>query len=172
MYAKPIKLVISVFLLTLFYSFTVAFSMGIAHTLILSSDDPVLSVQSSAHFVTHIDGKKDEKRVYTWYIDGVPLEWVQTASLDIQRDIYTNLFPNEPHQDIEKEVIVKTLIQDQIMSDSTSLYVDYEEDTYGICGDGIVQAWEECDDGNSDDGDGCSATCLCEWMCVSLLLQR
>src|SRR3954464_7413193 len=27
------------------------------------------------------------------------------------------------------------------------------------CGDSIVQAGEACDDGNSNDGDGCSATC-------------
>ncbi len=29
----------------------------------------------------------------------------------------------------------------------------------GVCGDGIPQAPEECDDGNIVDGDGCSATC-------------
>ena len=27
------------------------------------------------------------------------------------------------------------------------------------CGDGTVQAGEECDDANADDGDGCLATC-------------
>ena len=30
------------------------------------------------------------------------------------------------------------------------------------CGDGVVQTWEECDDGNKVDGDGCSATCTWE----------
>lgn len=31
-----------------------------------------------------------------------------------------------------------------------------------LCGDGIVEASEQCDDGNLDDGDGCSADCLLE----------
>ncbi len=31
-----------------------------------------------------------------------------------------------------------------------------------FCGDGIANACEECDDGNRDDGDGCSATCMDE----------
>ena len=33
------------------------------------------------------------------------------------------------------------------------------------CGDGVVQAWEECDDGNTQDGDGCSAVCESSAMC-------
>ena len=31
-----------------------------------------------------------------------------------------------------------------------------------ICGDGQVTGEEECDDGNTDDGDGCDATCVVE----------
>ena len=27
------------------------------------------------------------------------------------------------------------------------------------CGDGVLNGAEECDDGNLDDGDGCSTTC-------------
>jgi cysteine-rich repeat protein len=35
-----------------------------------------------------------------------------------------------------------------------------DDDALGpVCGNGIVEAGEECDDGNTDDGDGCSATC-------------
>lgn len=32
----------------------------------------------------------------------------------------------------------------------------------GGCGDGVVQSYEQCDDGNLDSGDGCSAGCLFE----------
>lgn len=32
----------------------------------------------------------------------------------------------------------------------------------GVCGDGAVDAGEQCDDGNRDGGDGCSATCRLE----------
>jgi fibro-slime domain-containing protein len=31
-----------------------------------------------------------------------------------------------------------------------------------ICGDGVVEGSEQCDDGNSTSGDGCSATCMVE----------
>jgi len=31
-----------------------------------------------------------------------------------------------------------------------------------LCGNGIIEPGEECDDGNQEDGDGCSSTCLIE----------
>lgn len=31
-----------------------------------------------------------------------------------------------------------------------------------VCGDGVVGVWEVCDDNNTTDGDGCSATCTVE----------
>lgn len=39
------------------------------------------------------------------------------------------------------------------------LAVNIVEWAAGECGNGIVEADEECDDGNLDDGDGCSSTC-------------
>ena len=38
-----------------------------------------------------------------------------------------------------------------------------------VCGNGEIEGEEECDDGNTDDGDGCSATCTVEdgWECIS-----
>src|SRR5690606_7079713 len=37
-----------------------------------------------------------------------------------------------------------------------------------VCQNGIVAPVEDCDDGNADEGDGCSSTCEEElgWMCV------
>jgi cysteine-rich repeat protein len=32
----------------------------------------------------------------------------------------------------------------------------------GVCGNGILEGSEECDDGNNDDGDGCTSDCLPE----------
>jgi TonB family protein len=29
-----------------------------------------------------------------------------------------------------------------------------------VCGNGILEAGEQCDDGNTSDGDGCSSTCI------------
>ena len=31
-----------------------------------------------------------------------------------------------------------------------------------LCGDAVVQAAEQCDDGNRDDGDGCDGLCSVE----------
>ncbi len=36
------------------------------------------------------------------------------------------------------------------------------ESTEGPCGNGVVEGDEECDDGNTVGGDGCSAYCVCE----------
>lgn len=110
-------------------------------------------------------------KTYAWYINGVALEGVETASLNIEWETYTALFPNEKHEDIQKEIVVETVVEDTLISDKAHFYVDYEDNI--SCGDGVVQydQWEECDDGNIDDVDGCSATCLCEGMCISLLIQ-
>jgi len=46
---------------------------------------------------------------------------------------------------------------------------DYDECVAecGVCGNGDVEGDEECDDGNADDGDGCSRACEVEsgWYC-------
>lgn len=34
-----------------------------------------------------------------------------------------------------------------------------------VCGDGVLETGESCDDGNTEDGDGCSATCEIEPSC-------
>ena len=38
--------------------------------------------------------------------------------------------------------------------------------TSEYCGDGIINDAEECDDGNNEDGDGCSANCILETECT------
>ena len=38
----------------------------------------------------------------------------------------------------------------------------YNQEPTGVCGDGVVQPGEACDDGNTSDGDGCSAACEVE----------
>jgi cysteine-rich repeat protein len=41
-------------------------------------------------------------------------------------------------------------------------YDPEDNDETDICGDGILHPGEQCDDGNNDDGDGCSSTCTLE----------
>jgi cysteine-rich repeat protein len=38
--------------------------------------------------------------------------------------------------------------------------------TSGTCGNGVLECGEECDDGNTANGDGCSATCTKEEICA------
>lgn len=49
--------------------------------------------------------------------------------------------------------------------DSHGLFIATISD---ICGNGVVDAGEQCDDNNIEDGDGCSSTCLVEdgWNCT------
>lgn len=41
------------------------------------------------------------------------------------------------------------------------------------CGNGLIQPWEECDDGGTANGNGCSAVCTVEsgWVCPSFKVQ-
>jgi cysteine-rich repeat protein len=40
--------------------------------------------------------------------------------------------------------------------------------SFYVCGDGVVDQWEACDDGNNSGGDGCSPACNVEpgWTCT------
>jgi cysteine-rich repeat protein len=40
-----------------------------------------------------------------------------------------------------------------------------------VCGNGVVEVGESCDDGNTLDGDGCSATCAKEGVCGNGILE-
>ncbi|MFH1787195.1 MAG: DUF4215 domain-containing protein [archaeon] len=42
------------------------------------------------------------------------------------------------------------------------VYVQCEEPAEPVCGNGILESGEECDDGNQISGDGCSSDCECE----------
>ena len=41
-----------------------------------------------------------------------------------------------------------------------------------ICGDGIIEQGEQCDDGNTQSGDGCSATCQKEAVCGNGVVEK
>ena len=59
-----------------------------------------------------------------------------------------------------------TLDLDKDLSHIT--FCGYEEEE-PVCGNGIVEGDEECDDGNNADGDGCSSTCTFE--CLSGMIS-
>ena len=50
-------------------------------------------------------------------------------------------------------VFILALVVHGCAGDGTGLF---------MCGDGMTDATEECDDGNAADGDGCSSTCFTE----------
>lgn len=50
-------------------------------------------------------------------------------------------------------------LDQNLQSKSTTLAGDV---TVGVCGDGVLDLGEQCDDGNTENGDGCSAQCEIE----------
>lgn len=89
--------------------------------------------------------------------------WVEFAALDTgtyNMSITDDGGTPDPDDDIFIE-------KDDIELDEGEVYVIatayLDMNGWGeFCGDGIANACEECDDGNRDDGDGCSATCMDE----------
>lgn len=55
-----------------------------------------------------------------------------------------------------KNALVPPLILASLLALSTC---DMGQTQPAICGDGVVDVSEQCDDGNRDDGDGCNSTC-------------
>jgi cysteine-rich repeat protein len=60
----------------------------------------------------------------------------------------------------------ETICDDRIDEDGDGLVdcadPDCENDPFCLCGNGILEGNEECDDGNNTDGDGCSSSCTLE----------
>lgn len=92
------------------------------------------------------------------------LSW--TPQLATQADLNNLIiwpFDPENYQDIEIDWITY-----QVYTDWMRWYWKCDLDAISPvcmnrqCWDGIVQEWEECDDGNQEDGDGCSADCRLE----------
>ena len=44
--------------------------------------------------------------------------------------------------------------------------INYSDPRCIVCGDGVIDSGEQCDDGNNESGDGCSATCDIEYECT------
>jgi cysteine-rich repeat protein len=53
-----------------------------------------------------------------------------------------------------------------------AVYMDFEIVPVAECGDSIIQSPEQCDDGNTIDGDGCSAICEVEPICGDGLINQ
>ena len=132
------------------------------------------SVQSGTSFAVHTD-HQDEDLIYAWAIDGVLLSGISTSSLAVEWDVYATIFPHDMDGDSTRTITVATMDDDgQLYAGEGMLVVDHSILSCvspGICGDGNVDMWEECDDMNTIDSDGCSSTCLCEWVCISLIIQ-
>ncbi|MEE8472422.1 MAG: hypothetical protein V3S82_04560 [Dehalococcoidia bacterium] len=45
------------------------------------------------------------------------------------------------------------------MDNNCNLDIDEGDVSLGVCGNGVIDAGEACDDGNNVDDDGCSAVC-------------
>ncbi|MBI3336582.1 DUF4215 domain-containing protein [Candidatus Peregrinibacteria bacterium] len=67
-----------------------------------------------------------------------------------------------PIPTVVDEGISLTLSDARRVQSTTTPVLQFPEEPISICGDTRIEGIEECDDGNEEDGDGCSATCLLE----------
>jgi cysteine-rich repeat protein len=78
----------------------------------------------------------------------------------------TQIYPNPANQHFHKHILRHDKISSVTMTvntggtDAMDDFV-YCQEPVG-CGDDIIDSGEQCDDGNADSGDGCSATCQTE----------
>lgn len=73
-----------------------------------------------------------------------------------------NFGPGDPVSRAQVTVMIDRYDQNVIQPLREQLDELRKKNNLGRCGDAIVQAGEQCDDGNTANGDGCSGTCLTE----------
>ena len=118
---------------------------GQTGTITLNDDLNKLSV-----FFSGLDGSSGEMRFFD--IGGVEVEPALITNDDcrpVMPDRVVLAF-STPVRSIE------------VTSSGGRVYIDTFRTNPIICGDGFLDAGEECDDGNTAAGDGCSATCTLE----------
>jgi len=68
-----------------------------------------------------------------------------------------------PDQDFSGEDSFEYQVCDNdALCDTATVTITVLEEVEPVCGNGIEEGDEECDDGNTDDGDGCSSICVIE----------
>lgn len=88
--------------------------------------------------------------------------------LTLPQEVKTEVEPLVLEQEEETEVVVKVDGPSLIISvveekEYEPLIVHVPTKVIEMCGDGYLSESEECDDGNMNSGDGCSATCKKEY---------
>ena len=73
--------------------------------------------------------------------------------------------PTQPRHDQRRGVHLHNQLGEQVIDTKREVELCIPSWTNPVCGDGDVQTQlgEECDDGNTDDGDGCSGRCVVEF---------
>jgi len=116
---------------------------------------------------------KGADRLLAWHANGTPVDGFPYVVEDSHHTGTTNPFPVIADVDGDGSVeIVAAGNYDRIyVFDQAGVFEDalvdwpmfqhdpYHTGLYGVCGNGIVEGLEACDDANTIDGDGCDSTC-------------
>ena len=124
---------------------------------------------------TEIGSGEDKTFVLEANIQNPSINQAQTSSLGVSLQSFTNANLSGISSSLSH---LRWLDKDShIMRAFT--WVDYPETTINstsyvgapstpVCGDGVIESPEQCDDGNTVNGDGCSAQCVAENMSTCL----
>ena len=143
----------------------------------VASDIPLLNEISSNSITTNSRGIYISNSGYNTIVNNILLDNNMYGVSFTSNSNYNNLFSNSICSDTGTDIYDGdgndgTPQDDNNTGDITSNWNDYGATgcTYScsgvtFCGDGIVQAalGEECDDGNTNNGDGCNSSCMIEF---------
>lgn len=142
----------------------------------VSTDEVLLSFSVRSH---DDDDTQDDDRV--WVRGSSADTWLEVFDLAVNTPVAGQLYVFDDvdvtgalvagAQDFSDTFQLRFGQDDDCAADSLTTGDGFTFDDVGLslvaCGDGVIEGTEECDDGDTDAGDGCDATCAEEagWTC-------
>ncbi|WP_424961138.1 MopE-related protein [Ekhidna sp.] len=109
-----------------------------------------------------VDENCDDIKMYTWYEDADGDGFGNAESAEIASEQPTGYVDNDEDCDDDDELVNPDAVE--IKGNDVDENCDGNMEA-AICGDGVQDVGEMCDDGNTVSGDGCNSTCDSDETC-------